>query len=231
MGTTRFLGKLLACVLGALTLGAGDADAVLVYQFTGEIDHIGSDTNSVLAGEGIGIGTAFSGHFSYDPAAGGLNAGGLAYENYWGVSLSVELSSGQTFSSSPHRIQIVNRSDNDQFNNSATLGRGNTIMEIPIVSGFFNVQLVDFSSTAFDSVGLPTALSLDMFDSPWFSVAADASLSDGVPQDLRFRGTITSLALQSTPPTAADLLEPTTIALFGVGLLGLGMAAQRRRVA
>jgi hypothetical protein len=187
-------------LFGAMTSPA--SSEVLTYDFTATVTGNGS-------GDPLGtqVGNQFNGSFSYDTATqAALNLGGEAV--YPTSSLSITLPSETIdlpFSSNNHLV-IVNSSPGtfDQFSLAAQQGN----VQI-------SLTLVDPTGTAFNSLAIPTSLSLESFQTTTGFVAIGGTLAADF--------TITSLAQVSGVP------ESSTWAMMILGFAGVGLIAYRKK--
>jgi hypothetical protein len=238
--------KILASTLLAGLLAMGSASAqVVTFDFTGKVDSmfeydgttITTVQSSALSGVDIANGDSVHGRFSYDLStplstiyqpsqpAGGSN---LLYEGPQ-HPLQAMITFEQpayTFtadSSGFSQIYVANNtspSDNgDMFTLSANAFTPGITQTRSLHFHFF-----DFSGNTITGPSIPGSLSL-----PAFNYAAVSYSWSRVSDGKQFHAT--ALISSLTPGVTSPVPEPSTYAMFAVGLLALGAIARRKAAA
>lgn len=194
----------------ALVVGVGAAQAApITFEFTGEVTAV---TSPSLRGV-FSIGDPLTGSYTFESTTADTSAV---------VGLGFYTSAVTAFS----------------FNIGGYAGSGtdgNIVVTLPPASALHGYRISSFSVTAPEADGqLPSSFGLSLSDFSQTALAGEAlpltapALSDfdfasfslGFPIGL-VAGQLSSLTLRATDPTPVAVVEPGTIALFGLGLMGL----------
>jgi len=245
--TTGFLGVTTGLLI-ATTLLPNPAHALLIDNFTVSqtVTQTGVGTSGIGAtgvtgaifGDRYLQATVTQGTASLRVSANGLNPGQLTHSQDSGVTGN-SLTIWDANSANGDIIDLAPGRDLTDTTTSNSL-----VFEI--VSADFPTNLTftayttlsDFSRIQFNTPGLlsnaPVFLPFATFTA--FGGGADfaniraltMSVADTIPRedlDLRLR------LLQTSSPPTFDIIEPTSLAIFGAGLAGLGFSARRRKPA
>lgn len=194
------------------------ANAVLVsYNFSGALSSV-SDTGNLLGGD-FSVGDTFAGTFSYE-------------------SDSVDGSSSPTYFTSPADVSISAQLNTYDFGSSiASVDLNSDVHYIFFIAGFssdpfidlgtnpgrlMTIFLKDDTGAVFQDDALPTSLDFNDFSEATFRLFGDTGPGGAT---FTMLGSISSLTLPSAVP------EPTTLAIFGIGLAGLAGMRRRRKAA
>lgn len=223
-------GGALATALGVCLFAAAGAKAAPVtFYFSGTVGSIYEPSDVINAS--VAVGTAFHGHYTFDPGATDTNAdpdigwyesSGAQYEYVVHIGDYTFTSIAENFSS----IDInVNADDtgSDSYNvHSAFVVTASPALDEDVVAIESRFSLIDGDRTAFNSADLPlTPPSLNPFGdsgSDFNNFVLHGLAGGGASPLLQVRGDIATL----TP-------EPTSGALALLGLGGAAMLNRRRR--
>ena len=209
---------LIASLLSTVAVHA----APVTYEFGGTID--GYYTHSV---PGVPIGAQFTGSFTYDPSAteipgapGQFNAvsaisatvSGLTYQSTTNPSLrDITVTNGTTDS---FVLNTYDYSIGDQYNTGPTIG--------VLTPYFLYLDLSDTTGQAFADQSLPGTLSLASFNQSTFYFNW-LDFPNGESEVTAYG------ALSSLHATGVGAIpEPSTAALVGMALAGVGLARRKR---
>jgi len=209
------LGFLRAALLALPLLIATTAGAAPVtITMTGVLDTVDDPLTGTFA-----VGQAFTINYTFESTTAprdGSTSNGAVYDALSTFDFTVGGFTGT--STGPQEIQIDNDlvfPDHDRY---AVVTGASDIITAPPVGAFdlawFFVRLDDTTNSAIsDALILPTSLDVNDFDSTTFFASFSNDAGDAL-----ITGHITSI-----------VPEPSSIVLGGFGLLGLGLAAWRRR--
>ena len=214
--------------------GVAHGRTIIAFEFVAEVVRVGDG----LAGQQFPIGGTFSGIFRFDAELQDQDPFGDHFGEYEPLGPGhVTVESGQVpdapnylalFSGSRGRISVIN----DVFGDSYSVTVAGFLQSCngirgPGVNGFdlcgFELDLLDEDGLGFDSDALPLSPpDLEQFENAFVTLEFRQDrldLSSVV-------GRISSLSLSSV-----SVPEPGTLALLGLGLLGLGGVTRRCRAA
>ena len=210
--TGRALILSLFCSAGVIVLLAGGAarGAIVTIGITGDVTKI-EGTAGVLEGR-IDIGDIFSGSYTYDSSAAGLNGSYQFNTMPFGISLNM---GDLLFASDPQNVDFLIEVSNDSIDSYFVSSSNN----LPVLSGVIvsaiHWQLEDDTGTAINSDALPLTAP---FLSDWQSLNYLSITCRGFA-GVRIEGTITE---------AYIIPEPATILMFGAGILIFCSGDKRR---
>ncbi len=232
-----FVSALICAVLAFVVVDSQNnpSRATLVtYDFAGSVNSF-TGGGTTYSSVGIGAGTAFTGQFQYNDAALPISffdlGGGATASGFPAIALSVNYATSGagvtvTTASTPD-VEISDNflSNNDLFN----LGSDTAASDEISFNNLFDVriQLKDVTEAVFGSSDLPSTLDLSQFSSASVRVFVQ---NNGQNQHI-MTSDITSLTLVDTGGGGNQVPEPGALALFGVGLVGLGLIRRRRKAA
>lgn len=192
-----------------------NANAVII-NFTGEAQGGGTFGTGLGLSFSLSSGDPVSGFFDYIATQNSqgtfvLNAGGLTFRS--DANLAFVQSDNGAPGGTTDRLRFGK-------GNSGTTPHVTVDGSLPtgVTSSFMFLDFTDFTGTAIDSFQRPDPLDL----SAWDAISGQMNISDGNNNGLFVQ--FTNLEHVSAP-------EPGTLALFGMGLAGLGLTAWRRRKA
>ena len=197
----------LAVLFGGIFSTTSAQATVIKFSFTGEVTQV----NSGVISDATTVGDAITGMASYDTSVAENAPGDPTFSQYANATTMSLTLNGQTWSFGSGFAQVVDRMaprmDTDFFNIGDQFASG------PILAGSLSL-LLRSPNTVLTSDALPTASQmLNMFGG-----GDDTANLTVIANDvLNFRLTSGTL-----------IPEPGTLAIFGLGLAGLGLAGRRK---
>ena len=235
--------RLMACLLAAL-LPLSAAAVPVTYEFTGVVDNFNNSGDDIFLPSPIPFGTEFSGRFVIEDSTPDYSQG-TGYISYRGLVTGAELSFGAGGSAGLYEFADLNMPNTgssslmsfindleylgnppwDQFNFGAalTLQPGDAVgshRSFAFYVGSWDTSLLPAGLTIADPLPVATLLAGGIRFSLGFQQLDDAG---NQVYSHAIDGSVSSLR---QIPTSVP--EPSTLALFGAGLLALGF---RRRLA
>ena len=213
--------------------------AIITYNYSGLLDGITDASN--LVGSTFSVGDSFAGKFSYRTTApeGSTTTGDPTTAIYRAViDFNAEIN-GYIFQSTgvvasglqvwDGRVVGSNTVDAFTVNSPAIFGGPIDIGPGNVISGG-GIKLFDFTNSANSNISIPSVVSLSDFNSRQFHVL---ELNRTTGQLFHLAGDVTSLTFVSSIPEPSDATpapEPTSIALFTLGLLGTALVFRPKRM-
>ncbi len=224
----RYAPLALAC---ALMVAASAQAAAVTYYFGGKLD-------TVPGGPSFAIGDTFTGSFTFESTSINLNSFGLSYiGDYVDNSSAIEATvNGYAFSSANASAGSLNYVGISVYDNAPARGdlfqATSGIYGIPdpvtgpsidgLFPGVLTLSLGDYSGAVFNSIALPSSLSLSSFNEARFSIQFfDFTGNSGLPGV--GVGSLTYLST-ATPPVP----EASTSAMLAFGLSALALVRRRK---
>jgi hypothetical protein len=198
---------LAAFLLAAIALLGAPAQATIItVDFSGDVTD---------AGGAYGVGTLYSGSFSYDPSAAPTAFDGVVFAWYPPTNFSLMIGSN-TYVSTTGLIQTHGGGTGGfTMEGSSLSGSG------PLSGGIFKINFFGSSDPTLNADELPSSFPTDF-------VATDAgyTLASDAAGDLPFPSPHTSIGALTT---FAQVPEPPSVVLFATGVICLAGAATIRR--
>jgi hypothetical protein len=226
-----FMKKFSLFILGLLVFLAPQASnaAILTFNYSATVTDIqNSGDTSFLpnASAGLVVGQTIHGQFSYDTTASSTSFFSNTLDYNTG-SLTINLPAGTVSDGSGVRVTDGNSGQDrlDVFGASGTwvLQAGTHLTETD-----FQLGLVDNSSTAFNSLSLPSSLNLSAFDFKSMSYReTDIYSPTGLIGDAQYINAQNVFVAQIT--SIGGVPEPSTWAMMILGFAGVGFMAYRRK--
>jgi hypothetical protein len=215
------------------------ANATIVeFNMGGTVRSATLNTGLILPGN-VENGDRWTGTIRYDTESIDTGTGTLpTYAVYNGISAFISLDFTQSDSvseiilgySGGGAVQVFNdHAPDSSFGDGLLINAFDNLTSTVGHTFGGNVHwfLRDSSATAFGSLEIPTSLDILDFDAPFIDIFMCAGIA-GSPDALcdSFAARIDSLVQVSS-----DTPEPTTLAIFGIGLVGLAGMRRRRKAA
>jgi len=197
-----------------LSVSLQASSAIISYDFTGTLSTV-NDTDNLLGGN-LAIGDIFTGIVSYESNS----PDGSSRPDYFTSSAEVELTArinNYTFTSIYSSVDLNSDSEYIHF---VTGYESEPFIDLGSNSGrLITLLLSDSDNTIFENDYLPTSLNLSNTASTLFSLHGDTGI--GGPT-FSINGELTSLTTSTVP-------EPSTLAIFALGMMGLASRRFKKR--